>query len=86
MNPLQKAEKEVRIVIKHFWKNQTSYNIKISKKNEIRIQSWWTFEERATFAARALEVIKSLRNKVVLRVKRISYFLHFSLFSIGNVH
>ena len=43
------------------------------------MQTWWTFEERAALAARAFKVWKSLRNKVVLHVKRISYFLHFSL-------
>ena len=43
------------------------------------MQNWWTFEERAVLAARAFRGWKSLRNKLVLPVKRISYFLHSSL-------
>ena len=42
------------------------------------MQNWWTFEERVVLAARAFKVWNSLRNKVVLPVKRISYFLNFS--------
>ena len=50
------------------------------------LQNWWTFEEgrrgNAALAARAFKVWKSLRNKVVLPVKRISYFFHFSLLCV----
>ena len=38
-----------------------------------------SFEERVVLTARVFKVWKSLRNKVVLPVKRISHFLHFSL-------
>ena len=44
------------------------------------MQNWWTFKERTVLAARAFQFWRFLRNKVVLPVKLIQYFLHFSLF------
>ena len=41
-------------------------------------QNWWTFEERVVLAARVFKVRKSRRNKVILPVKLISYYLRFS--------
>ena len=37
------------------------------------------FKEGAVLAARVFQVFKSLQNKLVLLLKRISSFLHFSL-------
>ena len=48
------------------------------KHLDFDLKNWWTFKERTVIAARAFKDWKSLRNKVVLSVKRISYFLHFS--------
>ena len=65
--------KQAKLMIRiEIW---TSYNIKNSRKNEIRLTAsfWFVFEERA----RLFKVWKSFRNKAVLPVKRISYFLHF---------
>ena len=52
------------------------------KQLDFGLQNWWTFEERAVLGGRVFKVWKFLRNKVVLLVKRIQYFLHFSLFSL----
>ena len=56
------------------------------KQLDFGLQNWWKFEERAVLAARVFKIWKSLQNKVVFPVKRISYFLHFSLlyWSIGS--
>ena len=68
------------------FKGHTSYNIKNSRKNENRFtavsrikQLDFGMKNWLTFAARAFKIWKSLRDKVVLPVKWISYFLYFSL-------
>ena len=73
-------------------KEKISYNIKKPQEIEIRftavsrikhldfgLQNWWTLEERAVLAACVFKDWKYLRNKVVLLVKQIAYFLHFLL-------
>ena len=55
-----------------------------TKKLDFGLQNIWTFEERSVLATCAFKVWKSLQNKIVLLVKRISYSWHFSLLYVVN--
>ena len=66
----------------HFQENEIRFTaVSRIKQLNFGMQNWWTFKESAALAAWAFKVWKSLRKKVVLPVKRISYFLHSPLLS-----